>query len=58
LHYSDEGGGTHNVAAPFLANLQGPDTGNYLKGTASPDGSFEVFNSRTQETKKYAAKKN
>jgi competence protein ComEC len=58
LHYSDEGGGTHNVAAPFLANLQGPDTGNYLKGTASPDGSFEVFNSRTRETKKYAAKKN
>jgi competence protein ComEC len=58
LHYSEEGGDAHNVAAPFLANLQGPDTGNYLKVTASADGSFEVFNSRTRETKKYAAKKN
>jgi competence protein ComEC len=46
------------VAAAFVANLQGPDAGNYLKVTASADGSFEVFNSRTRETKKYAAKKN
>ncbi len=58
LHYSEEGGDAHNVAAPFLANLQGPDAGNYLKVTASMDGSFEVFNSRTRETKKYEAKKN
>jgi beta-lactamase superfamily II metal-dependent hydrolase len=56
LHFSEEGGSEHNVAAPFLANLQGPDTGNYLKVTALPDGSFGVFNSRTRETKKYAAK--
>src|SRR6266852_1765837 len=58
LHYAEEGGDAHNVAAPFLANLQGPDTGNYLKVTASADGSFEVFKERTRETKKYAAKKN
>jgi beta-lactamase superfamily II metal-dependent hydrolase len=58
LHFSEEGGSKHNVAAPFLANLQGPDTGNYLKVTALPEGSFDVFNSRTRETKKYAAKKN
>jgi beta-lactamase superfamily II metal-dependent hydrolase len=58
LHFSEEGGSEHNVAAPFLANLQGPDTGNYLKVTALPEGSFDVFNSRTRETKKYAAKKN
>ena len=58
LHYSAEGGDAHNVAAPFLANLQGLDTGNYLKVSGSADGSFEVFNSRTRETKKYAAKKN
>jgi beta-lactamase superfamily II metal-dependent hydrolase len=56
LHYSAEGGEAHNVAAPFLANLQGPDTGNYLKVTALADGSFGVFNSRTGETKKYAAR--
>ena len=56
LHYSEEGGESHNVGAPFLANLQGPDTGNYLKVTAAADGSFGVFNSRTAETKKYAAR--
>ena len=58
LHYSEEGGSEHNAAAPFLANLQGPDAGNYLKVSAAADGSFEVFNSRTRETKKYEAKKN
>jgi beta-lactamase superfamily II metal-dependent hydrolase len=56
VHYSEVGGDAHNVAAPFLANLSGPDTGNYLKITASADGSFAVFNSRTRETKKYAAR--
>ena len=56
LHYSEAGGSEHNAAAPFLANLEGPDTGNYLKITASTDGSFEVLNSRTRETKKYAAR--
>lgn len=56
LHYSEDGGSEHNVPAPFLANLQGPDAGNYLKVTAAGDGSFEIFNSRTRETKKYAAR--
>lgn len=56
LHYSEAGGNEHNVAEPFLANLQGPDTGNYLKITAAADGNFEVFNSRTRQTKKYAAR--
>jgi len=56
LHYSEEGGDAHNVAVSFLANLQGPDTGNYLKVTAAADGSFAVFNSRTGEIKKYAAR--
>jgi competence protein ComEC len=56
LHYSDEGGSAHNVPAEFIANVQGPDTGKYLKLTAWPDGKFEVFNSRTQQTKQYPAK--
>lgn len=56
LHFSEEGGAAHNVAEPFLANLQGPDAGNYLKVAAWPDGSFDVFNSRTQATKHYAAR--
>jgi competence protein ComEC len=54
LHYSEDGGSQHNVTAPFLANLEGSDTGNYLKVTALADGGFEVLNSRTRETKKYA----
>ena len=56
LHYSDEGGSAHNVAAEFIANVEGPDAGKYLKLTAWPDGKFEVFNSRTQQTKQYPAK--
>ena len=56
LHFSDEGGAAHNVAAEFIANPQGPDAGNDLELTAWPDGHFEVFNSRTQKTKPYPAK--
>jgi beta-lactamase superfamily II metal-dependent hydrolase len=56
LHFSEEGGATHNVAQEFIANPQGPDAGNYLKLTARPDGSFEIFNSRTQNSKDYAAR--
>ena len=53
LHYSDEGGAAHNSPDSFIANLSGPDTGNYLKLTAWADGNFEVFNSRTKKTKHY-----
>jgi competence protein ComEC len=56
LHYSDEGGVAHNVAAEFIANPQGPDAGNYLELTGHGDGSFDVFNSRTQDTKHYPAR--
>ena len=55
LHFSEEGEQAHNVAPEFIANVEGPDAGNYLKLTAEKDGSFAVFNSRTKETKKYAA---
>jgi competence protein ComEC len=55
LHFSDEGGATHNVPAAFIANPEGPDSGNYLELTAQADGSFAVYNSRTQKTKDYSA---
>lgn len=55
LHFSKEGGAAHNVADTFIANLAGPDAGKYLKVTAWKDGSFEVFNSRTETSKHYAA---
>ncbi|HKW35170.1 MAG TPA: MBL fold metallo-hydrolase [Candidatus Acidoferrum sp.] len=53
LHYANEGGAEHNVADSFIANVSGPDAGHYLKLTAWPDGNFEVFNSRTKQTKHY-----
>ncbi|HLV96104.1 MAG TPA: MBL fold metallo-hydrolase [Candidatus Acidoferrales bacterium] len=57
LHYSDEGGAKHNVAPDYIANLDGPDAGNYIEVTASPSGSFSVFNSRTQNSKEYRARR-
>jgi competence protein ComEC len=53
LHYSTEAGAS-NAPAERLANLQGPDAGNYLKLAAQQDGSFKIFNSRTKETKEYS----
>jgi hypothetical protein len=56
LHFSDEGGAAHNVPAEFIANPQGTDGGNYLELTGHVNGGFDVFNSRTQETKRYPAR--
>jgi competence protein ComEC len=55
LHFSNEGGPAHNSAEPLIANLAGPDGGNYLKLSVWKDGSLEVYNSRIQTTKHYAA---
>lgn len=55
LHFANEGGEAHNSPPAYLANLKGPDEGNYLKLTAWKDGSLAVYNSRTKETKKYPA---
>jgi competence protein ComEC len=57
LHYSEEGGAAHNVANELIANPDGPDAGNYLELLGSTDGTFDVFNSRTQKTKHYPAPK-
>jgi hypothetical protein len=43
----------HNSAGSFIANLAGPDGGNYLKLSVWADGNLEVYNSRTQTTKHY-----
>ena len=55
-HFSEQGGTAHNVAAEFIANPDGPDAGNDLELTVWPAGNFEVFNSRTQKTKRYPVK--
>jgi competence protein ComEC len=57
LHFSNEGGAAHNTAEAFIANPAGPDAGNYFKLTVWPDGNLEVYNSRTQNAKHYAAPK-
>jgi len=54
--HTAEAEGAKNVSDAFIANLAGSDAGNYLKVTAWPDGSFEVFNARTQAEKKYPAR--
>lgn len=56
LHYSEEGGSAHNVATGFIANPQGTDAGHYLKLTAYRDGSFDVFNPNTGNSKHYRAR--
>jgi competence protein ComEC len=54
LHYSEEGGAAHNVAAGFIANPQGTDAGNYLELIGRADGSFDVFNPRIHEMRHYS----
>jgi hypothetical protein len=56
LHYSEEGADKHNSPPEFIANLKGPDGGHYFKLTAWPNGKYEIFNSRTGDTKKYQAR--
>jgi competence protein ComEC len=56
LHFSEEGGAAHNTKPEYIANPQGPDAGNYLELTASPDGSFAVYNPRTKATRSYPAR--
>jgi beta-lactamase superfamily II metal-dependent hydrolase len=56
LHYSEEGGPAHNTKAEYIANPEGPDAGNPLELTASPDGSFAVYNPRTKATRNYPAR--
>jgi hypothetical protein len=51
LHFSEEGGTAHNAPAEYIANLPGPDAGNYIELSAGKNGSFSVFNSRTNSTK-------
>jgi beta-lactamase superfamily II metal-dependent hydrolase len=53
LHFSNEGGAMHNSAGSLIANLPGPDAGNYLKLSVWANGNLEVYNSRTETAKRY-----
>ena len=56
LHFSVEGGKEHNTAEEYIANPDGPDAANYFELSGNADGSFSVYNSRTQKTKHYSAR--
>jgi competence protein ComEC len=55
LHTAEGNDAAHNVADSRIANLPGPDAGNFLKLTGRRDGSFSVMNARTGETVEYPA---
>jgi len=57
LHTAEGSDAKHNVADSHIANLAGPDAGNYLKLTVRMDGSMAVTNGRTGETVEYPAAK-
>lgn len=56
LHTAEGSDAKHNTAESRIANLPGPDAGNYLKVTAQADGTISVTNARTSETVEYSAK--
>jgi len=56
LHTAEASDAKHNPAESRIANLPGPDAGNYLKVTARENGTISVTNSRTSETVEYSAK--
>jgi beta-lactamase superfamily II metal-dependent hydrolase len=56
LHTAEGSDAKHNVAESRIANLPGPDAGNYVELTGRMDGSFSVTNGRTGETVEYPAK--
>jgi hypothetical protein len=56
LHTAEASDAEHNTEESRIANLPGPDAGNYLKLTAREDGTFSVTNSRTSDSVEYSAK--
>lgn len=56
LHFAEDAGEEYNTADEYIANLSGPDTGNFLELVGHGDGSFEVINSRTHAVKRYPIK--
>jgi competence protein ComEC len=56
LHNAEDSDAAHNSADPLIANLKGGADGAYFKVVARRDGSFSVMNSRTGQTKEYAAR--
>jgi len=56
LHTAEDSDAAHNSADALIANLKGGADGAYFKVVARADGSFNVTNTRTGATKRYAAR--
>lgn len=56
VHTAEESDAAHNSADSLIANLKGGSDGAYFKVVAYANGSFSVMNSRTGQTKEYAAR--
>jgi competence protein ComEC len=59
LHYNIPAGAEGNPPEQFIANMDEleRDMAHYIKLSAMPDGSFTVYNTRTNFSKSYPAKK-
>ncbi len=56
LHFAVAGGTEANSPDPFIANVDEPCQGQYLKVTAEANGAFTVYNPRNKYSKTYPAK--
>ena len=56
LHFAVGGGAEANSPDPFIANVDEPCQGQYLKVTAEANGAFTVYNPRNKYSKTYPAK--
>jgi beta-lactamase superfamily II metal-dependent hydrolase len=56
LHTAEGNDAAHNTAESQIANLPGPDAGNYLELSVHPSGGISVTNPRTGGTVDYPAK--
>ena len=53
LHTAEGSDAAHNSPDPLIANLKGGSDGSWVKVVAARDGSFQVTNARTGQTKVY-----
>jgi beta-lactamase superfamily II metal-dependent hydrolase len=56
LHTAEGNDAAHNTDESHIANLPGPDAGNYLELSVHPSGVISVTNPRTGDTVDYPAK--
>jgi len=57
LHYSQTGGKENNSPEQFIANMEEPCQGNWIKLAAQSNGAFTLTNSRNRLVKTYQARK-